>query len=509
MSKESPKKHPSAFDEFGFKSTVDSLLQEIRLLYTLDGIPWVIGYSGGKDSTAIVQLVWMALQGLPPEQRRKKVFVISTDTWVESPIVSGWVRQSLVRLRQAALQQKLPLEPHLLEPILKDSFWVNLIGKGYPAPRNQFRWCTERLKIRPANEFIKRVVQESGEAILVLGTRKAESAKRHGTMNKHGANRVRERLTPNSNLPNSLIFTPIEDWSNDDVWVFLMQLSNQWGHSHNDLLTMYRGATADGECPLVVDTSTPSCGSSRFGCWICTLVDRDRSMEAMIQNDEEKEWMLPLLNIRNMMDPRVADGKEDDRHRREWRRMSGAVNVMDRVIDGVRYVDTVPGPYTKKWRETWLTMLLEAQQEIRKFGPPAVRDIELIRDEELHEIRRIWVNDKCEFDDSLPRIYEKVTGTPFKAQRDDGVTLGGMEWNLLEKSCNGNEMRFELITRLLSVEREYSGMGSRRGLYDALKKCLDIAGFESKDEAIEEATERRGLREGKLRPGRNAMVTAK
>ena len=58
---------------------------------------------------------------------------------------------------------------------------------------------------------------------------------------------------------------------------------------------MYQGATSGGECPLVVDTSTPSCGTSRFGCWVCTLVDQDRSMEAMIANDEEKVWMTPLV----------------------------------------------------------------------------------------------------------------------------------------------------------------------------------------------------------------------
>ena len=65
---------------------------------------------------------------------------------------------------------------------------------------------------------------------------------------------------------------------------------------------MYQGASPDGECPLVVDASTPSCGDSRFGCWVCTLVDKDKSMSAMIQNDEEKEWMLPLLELRNDLD---------------------------------------------------------------------------------------------------------------------------------------------------------------------------------------------------------------
>jgi DNA sulfur modification protein DndC len=233
---------------------------------------------------------------------------------------------------------------------------VNLIGKGYPAPRKKFRWCTERMKINPSNKFIRDMVRQSGEAILLLGTRKAESQRRQRTMEKHEKRRVRERLTPNSKLPNSLVYTPIEDWSNDDVWLFLMQVKNPWGHTNKSLLGMYQGASADGECPLVVDSSTPSCGDSRFGCWVCTLVDKDRSMEAMIKNDDEKLWMTPLLELRNEL-----GNWDEDRKRRDYRRMNGRVHLFH---DGV-----VPGPYMKKWREHWLRRVLEIQTEIRQVGP--------------------------------------------------------------------------------------------------------------------------------------------
>jgi DNA sulfur modification protein DndC len=135
-------------------------------------------------------------------------------------------------MREAAAEQQMPIVPHKLMPEAKTSFWVNLIGRGYPAPRKLFRWCTERLKIDPSNRFIRDVVRENGEAILVLGTRKAESQRRARTMAKHDKRRVRERLTPNANLPNSLVYTPIEDWSNDDVWLFLMQYKNPWGHTN-------------------------------------------------------------------------------------------------------------------------------------------------------------------------------------------------------------------------------------------------------------------------------------
>src|SRR3954447_21437786 len=362
----------SAFDDLGFAGSVDALVAQTQELYLADGVPWVVGYSGGKDSTAVLQIVWRALAGLEPAQRTKPVHVISTDTLVENPVVAAWVTHSLDVMAEAARSAGLPLTPHRLTPAVADTFWVNLIGRGYPAPRPKFRWCTERLKIKPSNTFIREMVQAHGEAILVLGTRKAESAGRSHRMTALEGRRVRDLLSPNDSLPNCLVYSPVEDWSNDDVWTFLMQRKNPWGYSNKELLTMYQGASADGECPLVVDSSTPSCGDSRFGCWTCTLVDKDKSMSAMIQNDEEKEWMLPLLDLRNALD--VAD----DRHLRDFRRMGGHVQLFH---DGY-----IPGPYLKRVREDWLRRVLEAQKEVLREGPPEFGSLTLITMDELHEI---------------------------------------------------------------------------------------------------------------------------
>src|SRR4051812_39315214 len=216
-------KRRSAFDELGFAATIDAVVSKTQELYAADDVPWVVGYSGGKDSTAVLQIVWLALQGLPEEQRHKPVHVISTDTLVENPVVAAWVTHSLEVMEAAAHEAGLPISPHRLTPAVADTFWVNLIGRGYPAPRPKFRWCTERLKIRPSNAFISKVVRQNGEVILVLGTRKAESAARARSMEKHERRRVRDRLSPNASLPNSLVYSPIEDWTNDDVWMFLMQ----------------------------------------------------------------------------------------------------------------------------------------------------------------------------------------------------------------------------------------------------------------------------------------------
>jgi len=478
---------PSAFKPQGFKSTVDSLCAEIRELYLADEVPWIIGYSGGKDSTATLQLVWMAVAGLPVGQRKKIVHVISTDTLVENPIVSTWVGRSISSMRKKAKETAMPILATLLHPRVEETFWVNLIGKGYPAPRHKFRWCTERLKIKPSNRYISDVVTKNGEAILCLGARKAESSARAKVMDRNQKYRVRDRLSPSATLAGCSIYTPIESWSNDDVWFFLMQTVNPWEHSNRELLGMYAGASADGECPLVVDTSTPSCGDSRFGCWVCTLVEKDKSMTAMIQNDQEKEWMTPLLALRNALDFRSnTDGDPDqennDHHLRDFRRMSGVVNVM---YNGTK---AIPGPYTQASRETWLRKLLSAQTWIRHNGPKDVRDITLITLEELQEIRRIWVVDKHEMEDCLPRIYQEETSAPYPGKPlDDNLVLRAEEMSELSDLCGEDRLHYELTRELLSVTNRQRTSGRRAGLFDQLEKTFSKHFFDGKADALDRA----------------------
>ncbi|MCT7949351.1 DNA phosphorothioation system sulfurtransferase DndC [Ancylothrix sp. C2] len=461
---------------------IKTLNKEIQELYCLDEIPWVIGYSGGKDSTTVLQLIWNAIADIPLKERKKKIHVITTDTLVENPFVSTWVRKSINRMKSAAQEKNIPIEPHLLHPTVKDTFWVNLMGKGYPAPRNGFRWCTDRMKIEPVNQFIRDIVRVNGETIVVLGTRKAESSRRAATMKKHEVGRLRDRLSPNARLPNSLIYTPIEDWRNDEVWLYLNQWPNPWGHSNKDLFSMYRGATADNECPLVVDTSTPSCGDSRFGCWVCTMVSQDKSMEAMIQNDVEKQWMQPLLDLRNELDAK------NDRERRDFRRIYGRVELFERNSEGKLSIEPIPGPYTKESREYWLRRLLQAQKQIQETAPPEMRDITLITQEELSEIRRIWLEEKHEFDDSLPGIYQEVTGQPFQDTRTGAGNplLGTDEWAVLTEICHDDPMHLELMTRLLDTERQYFTKPKPTGIYSDLEKCFDTSS-RNEDQAIDNA----------------------
>lgn len=463
------------------KDLIDGLIVTIQNLYLADDIPWMIGYSGGKDSTAAVQLVWMAIEQLPERDRKKTIHIMNTDTLVESPVVSKWVDKSLKSMKDEAEKKGLPFVPTKLIPDYNNTFWVNLIGRGYPFPRMKYRWCTDRLKIQPVNNFIKNKIAEHGEIILVLGTRKQESTRRNRTMTNLEKRRVRELLSPNPTLANELVFSPMEDWSDDDVWSFLLQYKNPWNYSNMDLMTMYRGATADNECPLQVDKSAPTCGKSRFGCWVCTMVEKDKSMEAMILNDQEKEWMSILLEFRNEF-----GNEEGDRERRSFRRMRGNLQG--------NYGKLFHGPYKKEVREYWLERLLNIQKEIQENGPEEFSDLELIRIPELQAIRRIWVNDKHEFDDSLPKIYEKVVGKEFEdPEWIHYENFEAEEWNILKEVCEemfpDEELAFGMMYSLVDVESKSSGVNQRKGILDSVNSIIGKTCYKNEEDATQYYTD--------------------
>lgn len=274
-----------------------------------------------------------------------------------------------------------------------------------------------------------------------------------------------------------------------------MQERNPWGYENKDLLTMYQGASEDGECPLVVDSSTPSCGDSRFGCWTCTLVDQDKSMAAMIQNDAEKEWMQPLLEVRNALDVRDKDGGRSDFHLRDFRRMNGSLTLFHRAPAnrGEERTETlVHGPYKQEAREEWLRRLLRAQEEVRGRGPEEVAELELISDAELAEIRRVWAIEKHEFEDNLPRIYEECTGRVYEGPPlDEQLPLGAAEVRLLAEICEDDRLHFELVRELLDIERRQRAKLRRAGLFGELEKAIRRGSYESEEDALDRAVDRR------------------
>jgi DNA sulfur modification protein DndC len=421
-----------------------AVCEEIRQIYLNYPHSWVIGYSGGKDSTATLQLVWYALTELPIEQRQKLVYVISSDTLVETPVIVDYIDETLRRINEQAAECQMPFKAQKLMPILDDTFWVNLIGRGYPAPNNLFRWCTERLKINASNRFILDKVAEYGEVILALGMRSGESARRDRVVSEH--HYQWHILSKHGKLPGAWVYMPIEHFSIDDVWNYLLHVPSPWGGDNRRLRALYRSAQ-DGECPMVIDDTTPPCGNSRFGCWVCTVVDRDRSMEAMIDSGEE--WMIPLLDFRDWLastqDPSVKP------EQREYKGRNGQVRITHKGL--------LWRTYTLDFSKEMLGRLLETQSKVQEYDP----DFVLISEDELKEIRRLWLTERQDWEDSMPQIYTEVTGRTMSWDLNDMSTPGQLESELLKRVAQKHNVPTRLPQKLLDAEWQYYGM-RRRGL---------------------------------------------
>ncbi len=437
---------------------LSEIYDEVREVYLSDNRPWILGFSGGKDSTCMVQLVWHAISALPVEKRQKRIYIISSDTLVESPKIVEQITSTLDSMEKAARDQSLPISTNLVRPEIKDSFWVCLLGLGYPAPSNNFRWCTDRLKIRNADRFINDKVSEYGEAIVVLGTRKDESGSRAQLMNLYEIKG--SYLSRHSKFAQTYVYTPLRDFITEDVWNYLLQNKNPWGSSNRDLLVLYQNANA-AECPLVVDSSTPSCGNSRFGCWVCTVVDKDKSMENLIDSGED--WMQPLLELRQEL--KDTQDSEKKLEIREFKRRDGKVMFF---TDGTEKI--TPGPYKIGFRKEFLRKLLEAQNSVRKNGPDP--KMSLILEDELHKIQQIWRMEQGDWENSVYQIYEKVTGEKISPIQEDLGGFSKVEQEILDDVCAKNNVPKLLVSKLLHAEFDSQGMTRHSKVYGKIGKIL-------------------------------------
>src|SRR5262249_19832651 len=154
---------------------------------------------------------------------------VSNDTLVESPLVISHVRSVLDEIRLAAEAFALPVQTQITRPDDDQTFWISLIGRGYPSPNRTFRWCTDRMKILPPSRYIREQVGCTGQVILLLGVRRAESSARAGTVARYDNG---TRLNRHNDLVGCMVFRPIVDIATDDVWEFLGENRPPWGGSH-------------------------------------------------------------------------------------------------------------------------------------------------------------------------------------------------------------------------------------------------------------------------------------
>lgn len=350
-----------------------SLVSGIQDEYLSDrqAFPWIIGFSGGKDSTLVAHLVIAALLDIPSSRHTRPIHVVANDTLVESPLVVAHLHESLAEIRDAAKTLGLPITVVTTAPNAENTFWVLLIGKGYPSPNSQMRWCTDRLKIQPTSTYIKQQVAACGSAIILLGVRRDESAARRKRIDSH-SNQIDSNLQPHSDLQGAFVYRPIVDLTTDEVWDILASHVPPWGSTHDRLIKLYRDA-AGGECPIVLSQEeAPGCGtnSSRFGCWTCTVVEKDKSLQGFV--DSGNQQYAPLIAFRDWL-------KEirNDTNLRQAARRNGHVSFNAQG-------QHIAGPFTVQARRMILERLLAAQDE---YGA------QLISEAEIQVIRRLWTED--------------------------------------------------------------------------------------------------------------------
>lgn len=438
---------------------IERIISEIIDQYTYadkSERPWIIGFSGGKDSTAMLTLVWIALQRIrsefpQPFQLRRPVHVVCNDTMVENPIISTYVEEVLAKVEVSAREQGLPIFVKKTTPKLEETFWFNLIGKGYPVPNNSFRWCTDRLKIKPTSSFLHDQIDEKGEAIVLLGTRYDESKTRERSIKKHEVKGSRINKHPTS--LNTFVYAPIKEMMVEEVWYIINAIPSPWGFDNSILFKIYADASADDyECPTVVTNKDhKTCGQSRFGCWTCTLVSEDKSMAALVNNGQE--WMSPLLEFRK----RLVEDRNLTKNRSKFRR-NGMVALNE---EGDDFGRMSAGYCARILRE-----LLEAQKEVQKTKPALV----LITNQELIAIQVIWNRD-MNFDYNVSDIYQKVFGRELNA--NNMKSLDHTERRLLKEVCAEEPTYFSLIDNLISLQESKTLMISKYGLNNDLEKRIE------------------------------------
>lgn len=468
---------------------VQEIYDEIIHYYKEMGCPWVIGYSGGKDSSVVLQMIWYAIRSLKPDERIHPIYVVASDTLVENPSISLRLLWIIKRLNELAIKHNMPLTAEIVPPDLKDSFWVNLIGRGYPAPTQQFRWCTERLKIRPITRAIEAKRNKSDRLVIAVGTRFEESNTRKRVMEERRKNLESEfggKITRHPELINTYVYSPIEELSTHDVWLYLLTTSAPWDveepeeekedsrKTDNELLyELYRDASG-GECPLVITDDTEPCGGSRFGCWTCTLVKRDTTAETLFERGQS--WLKPLLDIRKKLTN--TQPPEEKKKYRDYKRRTGGVNFHRN-----NPMEMVHGPYYLWFRKEVLKDVLEAQAQLRTSSP--YPDITLISLEELKNVRRIWRVEEGDWEDSVRVIYREVFDEEPPFVDDDLDVFDIQEKEILSEICEKYEVPLKLILRLIELERELSGFIRRTNLKKRLKKIINEE-WRPKDEILED-----------------------
>ena len=406
----------------------EDIIQEMALVYRHDKRPWLIGYSGGKDSTLLCCLVMEMLQRLAPYQRHKTVYIVSSDTMVENPIVKNYMHRMSAMIN--ATGKELKVKADIIYPEIADTFWSKVIGLGYPTPEAPgFRWCTERLKIHPMNKYTLDTIKTNGQVVLLLGVRKAESTYR--------ANNIRSReiegkiLVPHTDIEGAHVYNPLTEIPNELVWKFLLKDDSRtpWGSDNKYLFSLYQGENLGEEQSVIGEIDKdkiPVTGHSRFGCWICTMVKEDKSLKAFI--DRGETWLEPLRDFRNwLLELRSTPSARENKRRN---------GQMYKKADGEYGL----GPFTMASRVEILRRLLQLE---------VTYNFDLISLEELKFIDKTWDDEGDLSRRTLVDLYYEIKGKHLPWDDYKVPVFSEEVIDEIKKQCEENNVEFELISKLI------------------------------------------------------------
>lgn len=436
-------------------NTLEDLLKEMEFVYLSDDRPWIIGYSGGKDSTVVVHLVYEMLKKLPESKRHKHVHIVSSDTMVENPLIKEYLSEMIESISIAAKNDKLPISCKIVYPSPSNTFWTNVIGRGFPTPRfnGTFRWCTDRLKIEPSSRYIDEIIKmNDSEVVVLLGVRKDESIARKRRI--EGREILGRLLNKHETIKKAYVYPPIVELTTDDVWDILLSNNSitSWGSNNKRIVELYSGADS-GECPFagIVNKNehTQTCGQSRFGCWICTVVKEDKSLNGFIRSGHRE--LIPLAEFRKWL-MSIRDISEY----REKKRRDGSVYVTNSGEMGY-------GPFTWEARQEILLKLLETEK---------ITNYKLISNEELKEIDRIWDDELDLSRQTLVNLYYKTTGEKLPWHDLKKPLFDNETMNLIIDYAKNNDLPLQLIKNMIFATEKNKYFSNPKILKQSLEKTI-------------------------------------
>ncbi|PZD95214.1 hypothetical protein DNH61_11685 [Paenibacillus sambharensis] len=391
----------------GYKPKEITAIAEILKAYTNEAIegPFNVAYSGGKDSTVTLALVMRALMMLPREKWTRRIYITSAQTFLD--LTTDATKQNeFVKIQKLIDKQQLPMEIAEVSAKPGSTILDCILGKGYPLPHSNDKWCTHKAKIEPQERFMK----EKQFALAVVGTRIAESKQRAetiGSMAAEGDVFYAERKDKKGKVVATSL-QPIVHFTTEDVWTYLATEKTPWGDAE-EISQLYKDAT--GECGLRrrkagKDETGDACGA-RFGCVICPVVTIDRSTQEL---SKKKPWFQPYADLRDTMIRMYKDPKNRSGHRRNGMKLAYG-----------------QGTFTVKARMELFELFMAAEEDNRILARyHGVEPQPLFTEELVERIKQQWQEDLAskpwlEDAEELGRFFEvKLKGA------NEGYQV---EWN--------------------------------------------------------------------------------